>query len=63
MHRHYCMYLGNGTDPYRDSGMEVGIMIHELVHGLSMCLTDGPLNLSCLEGEAGGMGKGWGGTP
>ena len=57
------MYLRNGTDPYQDGGMEVGIVIHELVHGLSMRLMDGPLNLGCLGGEAGGMGKGWGSTP
>jgi extracellular elastinolytic metalloproteinase len=50
------MYLWN-----IDGDLEAGIVIHELSHGLSKCLTGGPENSGCLGwGESGGMGEGWG---
>jgi extracellular elastinolytic metalloproteinase len=57
-----CMYLWNTVLPYRDGDLEVGIVIHELSHGLSTHLTSSPANSGCLPfGESGGMGEGWGG--
>ncbi|KIJ05943.1 hypothetical protein PAXINDRAFT_20833, partial [Paxillus involutus ATCC 200175] len=55
------MYLWNTASPYPDRNMEVGIVIHELAHGLSTRLTGGPKNSECLGwDESGGMGEGWG---
>lgn len=55
------MYLWNTANPYRDGDLEAGIVIHELSHGLSIRLTGGPAQSSCLGwGESGGMGEGWG---
>ncbi|KAF8832946.1 hypothetical protein BDN67DRAFT_986353, partial [Paxillus ammoniavirescens] len=52
------MYLWNTASPYPDHDMESGIVIHELAHGLSTCLTGGPKNSGCLGwGESGGMGE------
>ncbi|KAJ7304778.1 Fungalysin metallopeptidase-domain-containing protein [Mycena albidolilacea] len=53
------MYLWNTALPYRDGDLEAGTVIHELSHGLSMCLTGSPANSGCLPfGESGGMGEG-----
>ncbi|KAI9439256.1 extracellular elastinolytic metallo proteinase [Lactarius indigo] len=55
------MYLYNTSNPYRDSVLDAGIVIHELTHGLSTRLTGGPANSRCLGwGESAGMGEGWG---
>ncbi|KAF8752992.1 peptidase M36 family [Rhizoctonia solani] len=55
------MFLWNTAKPFRDGGLDAGILIHELSHGLSTRLTGGPRNSACLdEREAGGMGEGWG---
>ncbi|CAE6419813.1 unnamed protein product, partial [Rhizoctonia solani] len=55
------MYLWNTAKPFRDGGLDAGILIHELSHGLSTRLTGGPRNSACLNTrEAGGMGEGWG---
>jgi extracellular elastinolytic metalloproteinase len=51
------MYLWNTAFPYRDGDLEAGIVMHELSHGLSICLTGGPENSGCLGwGESGRMG-------
>ena len=55
------MFLFNVAKPFRDGGLDSGILIHELSHGLSTRLTGGPKNSACLgRGESGGMGEGWG---
>ncbi|KIJ11557.1 hypothetical protein PAXINDRAFT_15555 [Paxillus involutus ATCC 200175] len=55
------MYLWNTASPYPDGDMEAGIVIHELAHGVSTCLTGGPKNSGCLSwDESSGMGEGWG---
>lgn len=55
------MYLWNRVIPYRDGSLDNGIIVHELLHGVSNRLTGGPSNVNCLGiGEAGGMGEGWG---
>ncbi|KAF8699524.1 peptidase M36 family, partial [Rhizoctonia solani] len=55
------MFLWNTAKPFRDGGLDAGILIHELSHGMSTRLTGGPRNSACLdEREAGGMGEGWG---
>ncbi|KAJ1303751.1 hypothetical protein OPQ81_008175 [Rhizoctonia solani] len=55
------MYVWNVAKPFRDGGLDAGILIHELSHGLSTRLTGGPRNSACLNTrEAGGMGEGWG---
>ncbi|KAK5672985.1 hypothetical protein QVD99_000462 [Batrachochytrium dendrobatidis] len=54
------MFLFNKSRPRRDSGLDNGIVLHELTHGLSTRLTGGPSNSNCLQfTEAGGMGEGW----
>ncbi|KAG8694845.1 Fungalysin/Thermolysin Extracellular metalloproteinase 5 [Ceratobasidium sp. 394] len=54
------MYIWNMAAPFRDSGLDAGILIHELSHGLSTRLTGGPNNVGCLlSGESGGLGEGW----
>ncbi|KAG8719059.1 Fungalysin/Thermolysin Extracellular metalloproteinase 5 [Ceratobasidium sp. 394] len=53
-------YIWNPASPFCDGGLDDGILIHELSHGLSTRLTGGPNNAGCLDrGEAGGMGEGW----
>ncbi|CAE7077075.1 unnamed protein product, partial [Rhizoctonia solani] len=55
------MYVWNTAKPFRDGGLDAGILIHELSHGLSSRLTGGPRNPNCLNArEARGMGEGWG---
>ncbi|KAF8834436.1 hypothetical protein BDN67DRAFT_976043 [Paxillus ammoniavirescens] len=62
-HGHCRMYLCNTASPYPDGDMEAGIVIHELAHDFSICLTGGPKNSRCHSwSESGGMGEGWGGT-
>ncbi|CAE6432115.1 unnamed protein product [Rhizoctonia solani] len=52
--------LFDKTKPFRDGGLDTGILIHELSHGLSTRLTGGPRNLECLKDkEAVGLGEGW----
>ncbi|CAE6521729.1 unnamed protein product [Rhizoctonia solani] len=54
------MFIWNTAKPFRDGGLDAGILIHELSHGLSTRLTGGPRNSACLNSrEAGGMGEGW----
>ncbi|KEP51322.1 extracellular elastinolytic metalloproteinase [Rhizoctonia solani 123E] len=54
------MYIWNEAKPFRDGGLDAGILIHELSHGLSTRLTGGSQDSNCLRtGEAGGMGEGW----
>ncbi|KDN38028.1 hypothetical protein RSAG8_09801, partial [Rhizoctonia solani AG-8 WAC10335] len=58
---HCRVFLYTTTKPFRDGGLDAGILIHELSHGLSTRLTGGPRNSACLNSkEAGGMGEGWG---
>lgn len=55
------MYIWNTARPFRDGGLDAGILIHELSHGLSTRLTGGPSDVSCVKnGESGGLGEGWG---
>ena len=70
------MYIWDLNTPHRDGDLDagkqyiarliiimwlVGIIIHEYTHGISTRLTGGPANSNCLwNGEAGGMGEGWG---
>ncbi|QRV80999.1 extracellular metalloproteinase MEP [Ceratobasidium sp. AG-Ba] len=55
------MFIFNVAKPFRDGGLDAGILIHELSHGLSTRLTGGPSNVACLDtDQAGGMGEGWG---
>jgi hypothetical protein len=44
----------------RDSAFDVGVVVHEFVHGVSMRLVGGPGNVGCLGlGQDGAMGEGW----
>ncbi len=59
------LYLANLTvtissdlGPIYDSGLDNGIIAHEYGHGLSIRLTGGPNNSSCLSGQE-QMGEGW----
>jgi len=55
------MYIWTTVTPNRDGDLDQGIIIHEYAHGISNRLTGGPSNVNCLpNGEAGGMGEGWG---
>ncbi|KAJ1963255.1 hypothetical protein GGI12_002161 [Dipsacomyces acuminosporus] len=57
------MYIWTQTNPNRDGDLEQDIVAHEFTHGISNRLTGGPSNVDCLnDGEAGGMGEGWGDT-
>ncbi|KAI8831425.1 Fungalysin metallopeptidase-domain-containing protein [Chytridium lagenaria] len=57
------MYICDRAIPARDTGMDNGVIIHELTHGLSNRLTGGPANANCLSTEeSGGMGEGWSDT-
>ncbi|EIW74726.1 hypothetical protein CONPUDRAFT_170062 [Coniophora puteana RWD-64-598 SS2] len=48
------------SDPYRDSAMSAGLVIHELTHGLTSRLAGGPGVPGCLHlGESKGMSEGW----
>ncbi|KAL5638983.1 hypothetical protein ACGC1H_003379 [Rhizoctonia solani] len=54
------MYIWNTAKPFRDGGLDAGILIHELSHGLSTRLTGGPKDSNCLRtNQARGMGEGW----
>lgn len=49
------MYLWNTANPYRDGALDKGVIVHELAHGLSMCLTGDLKDSGCLGwGESGG---------
>ncbi|MBP7999790.1 MAG: M36 family metallopeptidase [Chloroflexi bacterium] len=52
------MYLWNLTSPQRDGDFDNGIIIHEYGHGISIRLTGGPSNSSCLNNQEQG-GEGW----
>jgi hypothetical protein len=52
------MYLWNLTMPRRDGALDSGIIVHEYGHGISMRLTGGPSNASCLQNAEQG-GEGW----
>ncbi|KAH7309722.1 extracellular elastinolytic metalloproteinase precursor [Stachybotrys elegans] len=54
------MFLFNTLPEIRDSAFDIGIILHEYTHGLSLRLTGGPLNYGCLSSsEALGMSEGW----
>ena len=52
------MYLWNYTSPQRDGDFDNGIIVHEYGHGISIRLTGGPSNSSCLNNQEQG-GEGW----
>lgn len=52
------MYLWNLTTPGRDGSFSNDIIVHEYGHGLSIRLTGGPSNVSCLDNSE-QMGEGW----
>ncbi|MCI0580726.1 MAG: M36 family metallopeptidase [Chloroflexi bacterium] len=52
------MYLWSQTSPMRDGDLDNGIIIHEYGHGISIRLTGGPNNSSCLNNQEQG-GEGW----
>jgi subtilisin-like proprotein convertase family protein len=52
------MYIFNGPNPDRTSGLDQEILIHELTHGLSNRLHANGSGLNFAQG--GGMGEGWG---
>ncbi|MGB0384698.1 MAG: M36 family metallopeptidase [Ardenticatenaceae bacterium] len=52
------MYLWNLTSPQRDGDFDNGIIMHEYGHGISIRLTGGPSNSSCLFNSEQG-GEGW----
>jgi hypothetical protein len=52
------MYLWNITSPNRDGDFDNGIIMHEYGHGISIRLTGGPSNSSCLWNAEQG-GEGW----
>ncbi|CAE6339977.1 unnamed protein product [Rhizoctonia solani] len=55
------MYIWDTATPFRDGGLDAGILIHELTHGLSVRLTGGPADSKCLgTSESAGMSEGWG---
>jgi len=51
------MYVFTGPNPDRDGDLDVEIVIHEYVHGLSNRLVGGGVGISSL--QPGGMGEGW----
>ncbi|KAI9148420.1 Extracellular metalloproteinase mep [Paramyrothecium foliicola] len=55
------MFLWDWAWPeVRDSVFDIGVILHEFTHGLSLRLTGGRLNYGCLSSlEARGMGEGW----
>ncbi|CAE7214461.1 unnamed protein product, partial [Rhizoctonia solani] len=55
------IHIWTYSTPFQDAGLDAGIVIHELSHGLSSRLTGGPGRLECLEmGVYGrGLGEGW----
>lgn len=45
----------------KDSALDMGVVMHEYVHGVSTRLVGGPSDVSCLAGNQGrAMGEGWG---
>ena len=52
------MFIWDDTTPRRDSSLDNGIIAHEYGHGLSIRLTGGPNNVSCLDNTE-QMGEGW----
>jgi hypothetical protein len=52
------MFIWTLTNPRRDGDLENSIIIHEYGHGISIRLTGGPNNVSCLN-NAEQMGEGW----
>lgn len=52
------MYLWTLTNPNRDGDLDNGIITHEYGHGISIRLTGGRLNSSCLNNTE-QMGEGW----
>ena len=52
------MFVWTFTDPYRDGGLDGGIIAHEYGHGVSNRLTGGPHNVDCLYTFE-QMGEGW----
>lgn len=52
------MYLWTYTSPGRDGDFDAGVMSHEFTHGISIRLTGGPSQASCLTNAEQG-GEGW----
>ena len=52
------MYLWTAPTPDRDGDVDNGIIIHEHGHGISIRITGGPGNSSCLNNQEQG-GEGW----
>lgn len=52
------MYLWTQVTPQRDGDLDNGIIAHEYGHGISIRLTGGPANSSCLNNNEQG-GEGW----
>lgn len=55
------MTLHRRSSPYRDTGFDTEIIVHEYGHGISERLTGGPANTSALSAlQSKAMGEGWG---
>ena len=52
------MYVWDAANPDRDGDLDSGIVLHEYGHGLSVRLTGGPSNVTCLN-NAEQAGEGW----
>ena len=52
------MYLWTATTPERDGDFDDGVISHEFEHGVSIRLTGGPSQASCLDNAEQG-GEGW----
>lgn len=56
-------YLFTQSDVPRDSGIDRGVVAHEIMHGVTNRLVGGRRDAACIDNqEAGGMGEGWGDT-
>lgn len=54
------MFIFDSVPQGRDGGLDNGVVIHELTHGLSTRLTGGPNSGVCLSSTlSGGLGEGW----
>ncbi|QRV90299.1 extracellular metalloproteinase MEP [Ceratobasidium sp. AG-Ba] len=60
MHGRCRMVFSNMARPFRDTGLDAGLLIYELSLALSSRLTGGPRNAGCLDrDQASGMSVGW----
>lgn len=51
-------WAATGKRQLRDGDLDAGIVIHEYGHGISIRLTGGPFNVTCLDNDEQG-GEGW----